>query len=43
MCAGNALDHIWREVDILKRLHHPNVVALKQVINDPQLLHLYIG
>lgn len=39
---GNALDHIWREVDILKRLHHPNVVALKQVINDPQLLHLYI-
>jgi len=31
-----------REISILKRLHHPNIVALKQVIDDPSLHSIYM-
>lgn len=39
---GNAEDKVKREVAILKKARHPNVVALLEVIDDPARRKVYI-
>ena len=39
---GTALDSALREIAIMKKLSHPNVVQLIEVIDDPELDELYL-
>lgn len=39
----NPLDRVYREIAILKKLDHPNVVKLVEVLDDPVEDHLYLG
>ena len=39
----NPLDRVYREIAILKKLHHPNIVKLFEVLDDPVEDHLYLG
>jgi [calcium/calmodulin-dependent protein kinase] kinase len=39
----NPLTRVYREVAILKKLDHPNVVKLVEVLDDPTEDHLYLG
>uniref|UniRef100_A0A7S1PF91 Protein kinase domain-containing protein n=1 Tax=Percolomonas cosmopolitus TaxID=63605 RepID=A0A7S1PF91_9EUKA len=39
---GNALENVQQEVAILKRLRHPNIVRLFEVIDDPQNDKLFL-
>ncbi|GCB59747.1 hypothetical protein scyTo_0013988 [Scyliorhinus torazame] len=37
------LDSVYQEIAILKKLDHPNVVKLVEVLDDPSEDHLYMG
>jgi len=37
------LERIHREIAILKKLDHPNVVHLVEVLDDPDQDNLYMG
>ena len=39
----NPLEQVYREIAILKKLDHPNVVRLVEVLDDPDEDHLYVG
>lgn len=39
----NPLTRVYREVAILKKLDHPNVVKLVEVLDDPTEDSLYLG
>lgn len=39
---NNPLDKIYREIAVLKKLDHPNVVKLIEVLDDPDEDHLYL-
>lgn len=39
----NPLDKVYREIAVLKKLDHPNVVKLIEVLDDPDEDHLYLG
>ena len=41
--AENPLQKICREIAILKKLDHPNVVKLFEVLDDPEEDDLYMG
>uniref|UniRef100_A0A1B6D1P5 calcium/calmodulin-dependent protein kinase n=1 Tax=Clastoptera arizonana TaxID=38151 RepID=A0A1B6D1P5_9HEMI len=38
----NPLDRVYREIAVLKKLDHPNVVKLIEVLDDPTEDHLYL-
>ena len=38
----NLTDEIKREIAIMKRLRHPNVVSLFEVIDDPTAKQVYL-
>merc|ERR1719232_495434 len=38
----NTLDKVYREIAILKKLDHPNVVKLVEVVDDPEEDNLYM-
>lgn len=40
---ANPLDKVYREIAILKKLDHPNIVHLVEVLDDPDEDHLYMG
>ena len=40
---ASALDDVLKEVQLLSRLRHPNLVLLHEVINDPQQDYIYMG
>ena len=37
------LEKVYREIAILKKLDHPNVVRLVEVLDDPDEDNLYMG
>ena len=37
------LERVYREIAILKKLDHPNVVRLVEVLDDPEEDQLYMG
>lgn len=37
-----ALDDVYKEIDIMKRLDHPHIVKLFEIIDDPSLDKLYL-
>lgn len=39
----NPLSRVYREIAILKKLDHPNVVKLVEVLDDPSEDNLYLG
>ena len=39
----NPLDKVYREIAIMKKLDHPNVVKLVEVVDDPEEDNLYMG
>ncbi|KAJ9580240.1 hypothetical protein L9F63_004113, partial [Diploptera punctata] len=41
--AVNPLDRVYREIAILKKLHHPNIVKLYEVLDDPVEDNLYLA
>ena len=41
--AENLLDKVYREIAIMKKLDHPNVVKLEEVVDDPEEDNLYMG
>lgn len=41
--AENPLDKVYREIAILKKLDHPNVVKLVEVVDDPEEDNLYMA
>jgi hypothetical protein len=41
--ASHPLDRINREINILKKLDHPNIVKLAEVLDDPVQDNLYLG
>ena len=41
--ASHPLDRINREINILKKLDHPNIVKLVEVLDDPVQDNLYLG
>ncbi|XP_039299332.1 calcium/calmodulin-dependent protein kinase kinase 1-like isoform X2 [Nilaparvata lugens] len=40
--ATNPLDRVYREIAVLKKLDHPNIVKLVEVLDDPLEDHLYL-
>ncbi len=41
--AEDPLQKVYREIAILKKLDHPNVVKLYEVLDDPEEDNLYMG
>ena len=41
--ATNPLEKVYREIAILKKLAHPNVVKLVEVLDDPAEDNFYMG
>lgn len=41
--APNPLERVYREIAILKKLDHPNIVKLVEVMDDPEEDKLYLG
>lgn len=39
----NPLQRVYREIAILKKLDHPNIVKLVEVLDDPDEDKLYLG
>lgn len=39
----NPLQKVYREIAIMKKLDHPNVVKLVEVLDDPEDDNLYMG
>nr|AQS60694.1 calcium/calmodulin-dependent protein kinase 2 isoform X2 [Sogatella furcifera] len=39
---SNPLDRVYREIAVLKKLDHPNIVKLVEVLDDPLEDHLYL-
>lgn len=39
----NPLEKVYREIAILKKLDHPNVVKLVEVLDDPAEDNIYMG
>ncbi|XP_067014704.2 calcium/calmodulin-dependent protein kinase kinase 1 [Anabrus simplex] len=39
---NNPLERVYREIAILKKLDHPNIVKLVEVLDDPEEDHLYL-
>ena len=39
----NPMDKVHREIAILKKLSHPNIVKLVEVLDDPEQDNLYMG
>ncbi|XP_063219592.1 calcium/calmodulin-dependent protein kinase kinase 1 isoform X2 [Bacillus rossius redtenbacheri] len=39
---GSPLERVYREIAVLKKLDHPNVVKLVEVLDDPAEDHLYL-
>lgn len=39
----NPLQKVYREIAIMKKLDHPNVVKLAEVLDDPEDDNLYMG
>jgi len=37
------LQKVYREIAIMKKLDHPNVVKLVEVLNEQEADHLYMG
>jgi serine/threonine protein kinase len=37
-----ALDDVYKEIDIMKKLDHPHIVKLYEIIDDPSLEKLYL-
>lgn len=40
---ANPLEPVYREIAILKKLAHPNVVKLVEVLDDPAEDNFYMG
>lgn len=40
---ANPLERVYREIAVLKKLAHPNVVKLVEVLDDPAQDNLYMG
>jgi len=40
--ASNAEDKVKKELAILKKVHHPNIVTMLEVIDDPEMTKVYI-
>ena len=40
---SHPLDRVHREIAVLKKLNHPNVVKLVEVLDDPAQDNLYLG
>lgn len=40
---AHPLDRVHREIAVLKKLDHPNVVKLVEVLDDPTQDNLYMG
>ena len=38
----SGLQKVFREIAILKKLRHPHIIALQEVINDPKALKIYL-
>jgi len=34
------LDEVWREIDVLRSLDHPNIVRLHEVYDEPKKLYI---
>ena len=41
--AEDPLQKVYREIAIMKKLDHPNVVKLVEVLDDPEQDNLYMG
>ena len=41
--AENPLEKVYHEIAIMKKLDHPNVVKLVEVVDDPEEDNLYMG
>jgi serine/threonine protein kinase len=39
---GNAYDCVLKELEVLQRLNHPNIIWLQEIINDPKKDKLYL-
>lgn len=40
---SSPLDKVYREIAVLKKLDHPNIVKLVEVLDDPVEDNLYLG
>ena len=40
---NNPLENVYREIAILKKIDHPNIVKLVEVLDDPAEDNLYMG
>lgn len=43
MKKGIAFEDVMREIQIMKRMSHKNIIQLYEVINDPNDDHLFMG
>lgn len=42
MTITTALDDVYKEIDIMKQLDHPNIINLYELIDDPSSDKLYL-